>query len=134
MKSIRETFYAFLGMRTAMVLFAVVAPMNIALAETKVENKEKESVDCVPVGNWIVPGAGKITEAEVIAKAARRSAVLLGEMHDNAEHHRWQLQTLAALHVARPDFGPTHGCVAVARADLEALLAHAHPGDAVEIA
>jgi uncharacterized iron-regulated protein len=103
LKSIRETFYAFLGMRTAMVLFAVVAPMNIALAETKVENKEKESVDCVPVGNWIVPGAGKITEAEVIAKAARRSAVLLGEMHDNAEHHRWQLQTLAALHVARPD-------------------------------
>ena len=38
------------------------------------------------------------------------------------------------LHVARPDYSPTHGCVAVARADLEELLAHAHPGDAVEIA
>ena len=50
-----------------------------------------------------MPGGGKITEAEVIAKAARRSAVLLGEMHDNAEHHQWQLQALAALHVARPD-------------------------------
>ena len=37
------------------------------------------------------------------------------------------------LHVARPDFGPTHGCVALARADLEDLLARAHPGDAVEI-
>ena len=86
-----------------MMLFAVVAPMNIALAETKVDNKEKESVDCVPVGNWIVPGAGKITEADVIARASRRTAVLLGEMHDNAEHHRWQLQTLAALHMARPE-------------------------------
>ena len=103
MKIIRNAFRAFLGVLSAMVLFAVVIPINVVLAETKVENKEKESVDCVPVGAWIVPGAGKITEAEVIAKAARRTAVLLGEMHDNAEHHRWQLQTLAALHVARPD-------------------------------
>jgi L,D-peptidoglycan transpeptidase YkuD (ErfK/YbiS/YcfS/YnhG family) len=38
------------------------------------------------------------------------------------------------LHVARPDFDPTHGCVAIARGDLEELLARAHPGDAVEIA
>ena len=37
------------------------------------------------------------------------------------------------LHLAREDFSPTHGCVAVARADLEALLALARPGDAVEI-
>jgi L,D-peptidoglycan transpeptidase YkuD (ErfK/YbiS/YcfS/YnhG family) len=37
------------------------------------------------------------------------------------------------LHLAKPDFAPTHGCVAVTRADLEALLAAARPGDAVEI-
>jgi L,D-peptidoglycan transpeptidase YkuD (ErfK/YbiS/YcfS/YnhG family) len=37
------------------------------------------------------------------------------------------------LHVARPDYSPTQGCVAVARADLEDLLARARPGDAVEI-
>ena len=29
--------------------------------------------------------------------------MLLGESHDNAEHHRWQLQTLTALHALRPD-------------------------------
>ena len=103
LKIIRNARGAFQGALSAMMLFAVVAPMNIALAETKVDNKEKESADCVPVGNWIVPGAGKITEADVIAKASRRPAVLLGEMHDNAEHHRWQLQTLAALHMARPE-------------------------------
>ncbi len=33
---------------------------------------------------------------------ARREVVLLGEHHDAADHHRWQLQTLAALHVLRP--------------------------------
>ena len=37
------------------------------------------------------------------------------------------------LHIARPDYAPTHGCVAVTREDLEALLAKAAPGDAVEI-
>lgn len=37
------------------------------------------------------------------------------------------------LHLARPDFSPTQGCLAVTRADLEALLAQARPGDAVEV-
>jgi L,D-peptidoglycan transpeptidase YkuD (ErfK/YbiS/YcfS/YnhG family) len=37
------------------------------------------------------------------------------------------------LHLAKPDYAPTHGCVAVARADLEAFLAVVQPGDAVEI-
>ena len=37
------------------------------------------------------------------------------------------------LHCAREDYGPTEGCVALARADLEALLAAAKPGYAVEI-
>jgi L,D-peptidoglycan transpeptidase YkuD (ErfK/YbiS/YcfS/YnhG family) len=38
------------------------------------------------------------------------------------------------LHLARPDYAPTEGCVALARPDLDALLALAGPGDAVEIA
>jgi L,D-peptidoglycan transpeptidase YkuD (ErfK/YbiS/YcfS/YnhG family) len=38
------------------------------------------------------------------------------------------------LHLARPDYSPTQGCVAIARQDLEDLLRHARPGDAVEIA
>jgi L,D-peptidoglycan transpeptidase YkuD (ErfK/YbiS/YcfS/YnhG family) len=37
------------------------------------------------------------------------------------------------LHVARPAYAPTEGCVALARADVEALAAVARPGDAVEI-
>jgi L,D-peptidoglycan transpeptidase YkuD (ErfK/YbiS/YcfS/YnhG family) len=37
------------------------------------------------------------------------------------------------LHLARPDYAPTEGCVALARPDLERLLALAQPGDAVEI-
>jgi L,D-peptidoglycan transpeptidase YkuD (ErfK/YbiS/YcfS/YnhG family) len=37
------------------------------------------------------------------------------------------------LHLARPDYAATHGCVAVRREDLDALLRMARPGDAVEI-
>ena len=37
------------------------------------------------------------------------------------------------LHVARPDYGPTQGCVALARPDLEAVLALAEPGSVLEI-
>jgi L,D-peptidoglycan transpeptidase YkuD (ErfK/YbiS/YcfS/YnhG family) len=37
------------------------------------------------------------------------------------------------LHLAKPDYSPTEGCVALARADLEALLAVAAPGDVLEI-
>lgn len=38
------------------------------------------------------------------------------------------------LHVARPDYSPTEGCVACSREDLLALLADAETGDALEIA
>jgi L,D-peptidoglycan transpeptidase YkuD (ErfK/YbiS/YcfS/YnhG family) len=37
------------------------------------------------------------------------------------------------VHLARPGYPPTEGCVALARPDMEALLAAARPGDAVEI-
>lgn len=37
------------------------------------------------------------------------------------------------LHLARPDYSPTEGCVACTREDLLALLKAAKPGDALEI-
>lgn len=60
--------------------------------------------DCVRVGAWTVPGdKGPIhaSARAVLADAAKRPVVLLGELHDRADHHRWQLQTLAALHALR---------------------------------
>ena len=62
--------------------------------------------ECVAVGAWAVPKAGGVQKADgtaLIRDAAKGQVALLGELHDNAEHHRWQLQTLAALHAQRPD-------------------------------
>jgi uncharacterized iron-regulated protein len=39
---------------------------------------------------------------DVITRAARSRVVLLGEHHDRADDHRWQLQTIAALAARRP--------------------------------
>lgn len=58
---------------------------------------------CIAVGTWMVPAGARLDAKEVIARAAQGSIVLLGEVHDSAEHHRWQLQTLAAVHALRPD-------------------------------
>ncbi|MBI2256337.1 MAG: L,D-transpeptidase family protein [Proteobacteria bacterium] len=37
------------------------------------------------------------------------------------------------VHLARPDYGPTEGCIAFARADLEAILASLGPQDRVVV-
>jgi uncharacterized iron-regulated protein len=60
---------------------------------------------CLAAGQWGVPEAGRVelqSAAQVLARLARQQVVLLGENHDNAEHHRWQLHTLAGLHAIRP--------------------------------
>jgi uncharacterized iron-regulated protein len=90
------------GRFLAIILLASGVAMNVASAQTRTSSKEN-NMDCAPIGGWIVPGGGKISGPDVIARAAKRPVVLLGEMHDNPEHHEWQLQVLAALHVMRPD-------------------------------
>jgi uncharacterized iron-regulated protein len=58
---------------------------------------------CVPPARWVRPASRlERTTPEVIARAARSRIVLLGELHDRSDHHRWQLQTIAELSALRP--------------------------------
>ncbi len=59
--------------------------------------------NCVPLGKWMIPGSGQADYANIIGRAVKHSVVLLGETHVNADHHRWQLQMLVAMHAVRPD-------------------------------
>ena len=61
-----------------------------------------DSDACVPLGLWSVPGGGRISAPEILGRAARAQVVLLGESHDNADHHRWELHSVAALAALRP--------------------------------
>jgi len=57
---------------------------------------------CAPVGEWTIPGGGRVAAQEILSRAAREQVVLLGEQHDNADHHRWQLQTISGLAALHP--------------------------------
>lgn len=60
---------------------------------------------CLAPATWYSlagPKARAVAAAEIVAQAARRDVVLLGEHHDDPDHHQWQLQALAALHAQRP--------------------------------
>lgn len=76
------------------LMAATVAATGMARAGTENANP----MACVQAGAWVdtasrAPVAGR----DVLARSARGSIVLLGESHDNADHHRWQLQTITAL-------------------------------------
>jgi uncharacterized iron-regulated protein len=64
------------------------------------------AAECVPPGAWRAPGPDgprPVSGPALVSELARRDVVLLGERHDSAEHHRWQLQVITALHAVRPD-------------------------------
>ncbi len=56
----------------------------------------------VPVGTWVCLDSDEMRD-DAILSLAKRGVVLLGETHDQAEHHRWQLNTIADLFSHRAD-------------------------------
>lgn len=75
---------------------ARLAPLTGALAVSGTLAAGEEP--CAVPGTWYDPDREqRLSTAEVTARLAERDFVLLGERHDDAEHHRWQLHTLAAL-------------------------------------
>ena len=63
-----------------------------------------DALACAAAGQWIVPARGTAVAADaVMAAHSGRSVVLLGESHASADHHRWQLHTMAALYGHRPN-------------------------------
>ncbi len=76
-----------------------------AFAQNDAQQASRDRSSCRAPGAWHSLEAGgprPTPAAELLAFAARRDIVLLGERHDERDHHAWQLQTLAALHALRP--------------------------------
>ncbi len=55
----------------------------------------------VPLNGWFDVKSGHPID-NAPATLAKNRVILLGEQHDNPEHHRWQLETLAAVVRLRP--------------------------------
>lgn len=67
--------------------------------------KHAEKPTCLEPAAWYTLDTGgprRTDAASLLRDVARHQVVLLGEQHDSVEDHAWQLQTLAALHVLRP--------------------------------
>lgn len=66
----------------------------------------KPTKPCGKPGSWLVREvSGRVQQAEPSALLdwlTTKQVVLLGETHDSAEDHRWQLHTLAQLHARKP--------------------------------
>jgi len=89
----------FLAAAMASLFAAEAARMPASAAEAT-----KTAPGCVPVGRWIEVASGETRPvARVFDRLARRSVVLLGETHTNADHHRWQLHAISALHGRNPN-------------------------------
>lgn len=61
---------------------------------------------CLTPGAWTLldkAGTRAAPPADIVADMVKRDVVLLGEYHDEDDHHRWQVQMLSALHVLRPN-------------------------------
>ena len=82
----------------ACILVVGAAEHSMAAPDNR-GGKDRPTGACNASGAWVDGRTGeRLSRAKLIAGLVKRSVVLLGETHDNAEHHRWQLHTLAALH------------------------------------
>lgn len=91
-----------LWMVTASALLMLTGPGMAAADKRRAAGAQA----CNVPGGWLEPAVAKskrLSANKVLANAASRDFVLLGEQHDDPDHHRWQLQTLAGLHAHRPD-------------------------------
>ncbi len=91
---------------TSLALALTACAAESTTARTDAKTQPETQSDCARPGTWVVldgPAPRVAAASSVLNDAAARDVVLLGEQHDAADHHRWQLHTLAALHALRPD-------------------------------
>ncbi|MGE5130111.1 MAG: ChaN family lipoprotein [Sphingomonadaceae bacterium] len=77
----------------------------LALAIALLASGAARAQQCLEPGTWFSTSGDaprEIAASELLGEAAKRDIVLLGEQHDDADHHVWQLETLAALRALRP--------------------------------
>ena len=84
-----------IGARTRACALVLATAASLAAAPASAHDS------CAAEAVWTIPGGGRISTQKVLERATGAQVVLLGESHDNADHHRWELQmatALAALH------------------------------------
>lgn len=88
-----------------MRLPVIAAFLLLGLSAASCSGSQGAPVACGKAGQWVAPTDARAEPAEpraLLERMARQQVVLLGEVHDSAEDHRWQLHTLTQLHALQP--------------------------------
>ena len=83
-------------------LFGIMlSASNVCAAATESAQTDNR---CVAPATWLrMEDKRVLSNGEILKFLGRQQAVLLGEHHDNPDHHRWQLQVIAGLYALRQD-------------------------------
>jgi uncharacterized iron-regulated protein len=78
----------------------VGAAVGLCRAHAETVSPTETASACATYGGWIDVKTGRSVGREELFRdlAVKTSVVLLGESHTDVDHHRWQMQTLAALY------------------------------------
>ena len=80
----------------------ILAACNQNPAATVAPTAISQAQSCAAAGQWLNQAGMVRTSGTPYAEMAAADYLLLGESHDNLEHHRFQLHTLASIHALRP--------------------------------
>src|SRR5215831_16186730 len=94
-----------LWLRIVVLSASLVAAVGPATAQTNSSTPPSSGAPtqsasaCASYGGWVDVRSGRSIDREGLFRylASKRTVVLLGESHTDADHHLWQLNTLAAL-------------------------------------
>jgi uncharacterized iron-regulated protein len=93
------------SIRIATTLIAV-----LALLSASCSGSQDSAAVCGKPGQWLAPTTAEspvqsppLAAAALLDRMAGRQVVLLGEAHDSAEDHRWQLHVLTQLYGRQPE-------------------------------
>jgi len=87
-------------LRSTFLKSSLLALATVVLASCATSQPKAES--CPSIGQWLAPTDGAtISHENATQRLANHRIVLLGESHTNPSHHRWQINTIAALHAAK---------------------------------
>lgn len=91
---------------TPLLRWSFAAAAAGALMAAQAADSPSAGSACLTPAAWNLPDSGRFrstTPNAVLTASARHDVVLLGEMHADDDHHRWQLQALAGLYALRPE-------------------------------
>jgi uncharacterized iron-regulated protein len=85
---------------TLMSALGAAAAQTHSGASPSGDAQTQQASACASYGAWIDVRSGRSIDREGLFRylASRRSVVLLGESHRDADHHLWELYTVSALH------------------------------------